>query len=233
RRRHSGRDRRRRRGRGPDGRLPLPAAGTAAAQPARRPGRVPAPRPGGRDLPGELTGDAMQADFSRLRFDPAKHYSSVRQQQGRVLLDADWNEQVEIQGHRTEAEAADVIGPSGAPSHPPGTPRNFQVTANGTDFTIAAGHFYVDGILCENEADAAGSSQPPWTPGAPVVGLPTGVPKPLPAPAGTYLAYLDVWQRHVTELEDPDLHEPALGEVDTTTRTVTAWQVYLLQVPAG
>jgi hypothetical protein len=175
----------------------------------------------------------MQADFSRVRFDPARHYSGVRQQQGRVLLDADWNEQTDIQAHRVEAEAADLIGPSGAPWHPPGTPRNFQVLANGTDFTVAAGHFYLDGILCENETDAAGSSQPQLTPGAPVVRLPGGVRLPLPAPAGTYLAYLDVWQRHVTELDDPDLHEPALGDVDTTTRTMTAWQAYLLQVPPG
>ncbi len=175
----------------------------------------------------------MQADFSRVRFDPAKHYSGVRQQQGRVLLDADWNEQIDIQARRVEAEAADLIGPGGAPWHPPGMPRNFQVLANGTDFSIAAGHFYLDGLLCENETDVAGSSQPHLTPGAPVVRLPGGVRLPLPAPAGTYLAYLDVWQRHVTELDDPDLHEPALGDVDTTTRTVTAWQAYLLQVPPG
>src|SRR5262245_6024502 len=175
----------------------------------------------------------MPADISRERFDPARHYSGVRQQQGRVLLDADWNEQVDIVANRIEAEAADLIGPTGAPWHPPATPRNFQVTANGTNFSIAAGHIYLDGILCENETAAAGTSQPHLTPGAPVVRLPTGVLRPLPPPAGTYLAYLDVWQRHVTELEDPELHEPALGDVDTTTRTMTAWQVYLLQVPTN
>ena len=31
-------------------------------------------------------------DISRLLFDSGKHYSSVRMQQGRVMIDSDWNE---------------------------------------------------------------------------------------------------------------------------------------------
>ena len=38
----------------------------------------------------------MKGDFTRFSFDPAKHYSGVRMQQGRVQLDADWNEQQSI-----------------------------------------------------------------------------------------------------------------------------------------
>ena len=45
--------------------------------------------------------------------------------------------------------------------------------------------------------------------------------------AGRHLAYLDVWQREVTTLEDPDLVEIAVG-VDTTARSQTAWQVRVL-----
>ena len=41
----------------------------------------------------------MQGDFTRLTFDRSKHYSSVLKQQGRVALDADWNEQVAIEHH--------------------------------------------------------------------------------------------------------------------------------------
>ena len=55
-------------------------------------------------------------DFSRLTFDPAKHYSAVLMQQGRVQLDADWNEQVDIIAHRLRTQALDAIGPSGAPA---------------------------------------------------------------------------------------------------------------------
>ena len=36
----------------------------------------------------------MAEDITRSTFNPAKHYSGVRQQQGRVSLDADWNEPV-------------------------------------------------------------------------------------------------------------------------------------------
>jgi hypothetical protein len=44
---------------------------------------------------------------------------------------------------------------------------------------------------------------------------------------GTYLAYLDVWERHVTALEDGGIREVALGGPDTSTRTQTVWQVKL------
>jgi hypothetical protein len=39
------------------------------------------------------------------------------------------------------------------------------------------------------------------------------------------LIYLDVWQRHITAVEDPDILEVALGGADTTTRVKTVWQV--------
>ena len=35
----------------------------------------------------------MSGDYSRESFDPRRHFSAVRMQQGRVALDADWNEQ--------------------------------------------------------------------------------------------------------------------------------------------
>ena len=47
----------------------------------------------------------MKGDFTRDLFDPTKHYSGVLMQQGRVQLDADWNEQGSIQRYRGEVEA--------------------------------------------------------------------------------------------------------------------------------
>ena len=41
----------------------------------------------------------MKSDISRNTFDPAKHFSRVIMQQGRVQLDADWNEQADILLH--------------------------------------------------------------------------------------------------------------------------------------
>ena len=45
-----------------------------------------------------------------------------------------------------------------------------------------------------------------------------------------YVAYLDVWKRHITALEDEDIRESALGGPDTTTRTRTVWQVKLERI---
>lgn len=91
----------------------------------------------------------MKADFSRNTFNPHKHYSAVLQQQGRVQVDADWNEQQAINAYRGERLGIDVIGPSGAPQDNPGFGLGF--TADGSDLTITSGRYYVDGIPCEIE----------------------------------------------------------------------------------
>ena len=57
----------------------------------------------------------MKGDFTRNTFDPAKHYSRVLSQQGRVQLDADANEQAAILLHYLQTLAADLIGPAGGP----------------------------------------------------------------------------------------------------------------------
>src|SRR5690349_13577558 len=57
----------------------------------------------------------MEGDLSRSTFDRALHYSSVRLQQGRIVTDADWNEQADLTRYRAERQARDTIGPCGAP----------------------------------------------------------------------------------------------------------------------
>ncbi len=57
----------------------------------------------------------MKADLSRTTFDRAQHYSAVRLQQGRIVTDADWNEQADITRYRAERQGRDTIGPCGAP----------------------------------------------------------------------------------------------------------------------
>ena len=48
----------------------------------------------------------MADDISRNTFDPAKHHQGVRLQQGRVWVEADFNEQVDIVNHRLEQTPA-------------------------------------------------------------------------------------------------------------------------------
>ncbi len=57
----------------------------------------------------------MKADRSRDTFDASKHYRRVLHQQGRVVLDADDNEQVSIDLATSETTTSDVIGPAGVP----------------------------------------------------------------------------------------------------------------------
>ena len=52
----------------------------------------------------------MNGDYSRLTFDPSRNYSGVRMQQGRVLLDSDWNEQAELLNRRARAAIIDTFG---------------------------------------------------------------------------------------------------------------------------
>jgi photosystem II stability/assembly factor-like uncharacterized protein len=57
----------------------------------------------------------MRGDFSRVTFRPENHFSGVLLQQGRVQLDAEFNEHVDIEAYRDRTTARDVIGPAGAP----------------------------------------------------------------------------------------------------------------------
>ena len=125
----SRRDRRGWRGRRRDGRAPPPrppAAGprddpAAGAVRARR-ARARGARTGRRRK--ELT---MHGDFSRRTFDPADGYRAVLLQQGRVLLDAELNEQAEITAHHDEARTRDVVGRSGGPAPTTAEPGPFAV----------------------------------------------------------------------------------------------------------
>ena len=162
----------------------------------------------------------MKGDFTRFTFDPTQHHRRVLLQQGRVQLDADHNEQVAIGVHRDQAMARDVIGRVGGPrgnaafqvlTDPADLPDGVDTDSEPGDFWLGPGRYYVDGVMCESEAWTRFSAQPDLSPG------------PLPGTGG-YLLYLDVWERHITALEDPSLREVALGGPDTATRTRTVWQ---------
>lgn len=167
----------------------------------------------------------MKGDFSRFTFDSKNRYSRVLMQQGRVQLDADWNEQLDISAYRTETEITDFIGHSGAPEYPKNGDQStsFSITANDGNITIGKGRYYVKGMLFENNEDVAFNNQPD----CPEETL------PIKDKDGEYLVYLDVWQHHVTALEEPTLREAALGGADTTTRVKNVWRVKLHRLTAS
>lgn len=156
----------------------------------------------------------MKGDFTRNTFVPEKHFLRVLMQQGRVQLDSDWNEQAAILLHYLQTLATDIIGPYAGPS---GADLGFAITAGETgDFNIGRGRYYVNGLLCENDRDD--------------VTYLTQTDYPLSSTdaalnQGNYAVYLDVWERHISYLEDDDIREKALNGPDTATRSKVVWQV--------
>ena len=160
----------------------------------------------------------MKGDFGRVTFDATRHMRRVLSQQGRVDVEADANEQTAIILHYLEAMMADLIGPYAAPIPPAASGfDNFRIV-KGDDatfnFAIDPGHYWVDGVLCENDATepVLFTAQPDF----PEADVPD---------AGNYLAYLDVWERHICADEDATLREVALGGPDTASRAHLVWQV--------
>jgi hypothetical protein len=100
----------------------------------------------------------MPGDFSRNSVNPPKKYSGVLMQQGRVQVDADWNEQLALQHHRTFTETRDVIGNCGTPKNGDGF--FIDIVPGGGDLRIGRGHFYVHGLLCENDPESVAVSFP-------------------------------------------------------------------------
>ena len=172
----------------------------------------------------------MSSDISRQRFNPANDFSSVLMQQGRVQLDADWNEWNEILDRHWRSETIDIIGRCVVPLE---TPAGFEIQLSGSKMTIGRGRIYVHGLQAENHGagdlefdailaesrgvDPLPYEEQPYFPNA------TALPKT----GGPHLVYLDVWEREVTAVENPDLIENAVG-VDTTSRLQTVWHVRLL-----
>lgn len=254
----------------------------------------------------------MRLDLTRSTFRPERIYSGVVQQQGRVQLDADWNEAVDIAAHTARTSTGDVVGACGVPREAPG----FGLVGVDGELLLSPGRIYVGGVCCELSPGAltfvdthvdedgrlvggtldglvldgrpvqqgdwvqvrgaggdgggggdgdlsdapvavatvdadtrhveltspvtvpAGAVQlrrwanvfgQPWLPPPAVVRppAPEGDAVDTELPDGTYLAYLDVWERAVTALEDANLRDPALGGPDTAARTQVVWQVRL------
>ena len=159
----------------------------------------------------------MKGDFTRDTFDPRNNYTSVLMQQGRVQVDADWNEQAAIARHQLRTFIADIVGPHGGPRADGDGGFKIAVTADG-ELVVGPGRYYVGGLMCENDAAVNYTTQP----GYPFDGEPT--PDQLHAP-GEFLLYLDVWERHVSSFERPD-REVALDGPDTATRAQLVWQVW-------
>lgn len=195
----------------------------------------------------------MKGDFSRDTFDPGKHFSRVLMQQGRVQLDADWNEQNAILLHYLRTLAKDILGPHAGPVDDRGfeilfltekankdeieqkiktfepseaRQKSLMDALRNQDILIGPGRYYVEGVLVENERAILYTEQ-----------LGSGSENQLPLQEiqdcqkdkdRDLLFYLDVWERHISYVEDEDIREVALGGPDTCSRSKVVWQVKVL-----
>jgi Family of unknown function (DUF6519) len=157
----------------------------------------------------------MKGDFSRLRDNRGKGYSRVMMQQGRVLLDSDWNEQAALMQEMVRRLARDLYGLHGGP----GDELGFRIfKEGGTDrYMIGAGRYYAYGHMVENRIARDLKEQLDATDTA------------ILAAGGTWLAYLDVWEDYVSPEQDSELVEVALGGPNTCGRAKTMWKVRIKQ----
>ena len=199
----------------------------------------------------------MKGDFSRNTYDKRLMFSQVLMQMGRVLLDADWNQQGTLVQEAIRALTRDLIGPYG------GIGNSFKIeTATVDDFNaivqqlsasgrvisrqhqarwrnyaagkrllkIWGGRYYVDGIPVEIEREAEDDDRPFDLLDAQPYLADSLPDDPLLNPdEGAYVLYLDVFERAVSAAQYPITHDPALGEADTSVFKQVVWQV--CQIP--
>jgi hypothetical protein len=157
----------------------------------------------------------MRGNFTRDTRERARRAGvrSVLLQQGRPLVDADWNEQAGITADRAETLARHVIGIHGAPREQAG----FGVSIAGGVMSIGAGHLYADGLALHNPAPLNYAAQ-------------------LPAssfPALTTIlnsgqrgfVYTEAVLRPTSAGVEPYLSDPALGGIDPVVREEVDWSI--------
>jgi hypothetical protein len=162
----------------------------------------------------------MKTHISTQSHRPEQRYSGVFQQQGRMLLDADANELVDILNGARAHLAADAVGDAGAP-------RDGGLVDLAQDPPVVRfGEAWVGGTRARLLPAPLTEATDPYLQQADFHAPPA-------RPDGAHVLYLDVWERPVDALEDPVLLDPALHGADTATRTQTMAQLKWCPVPAG
>jgi hypothetical protein len=186
-------------------------------------------------------------NFSRDTFDPLKRYASVRLQQGVPLIDADWNEMEDIRRSELRTFLKWFVG-DGLPAKSNGSRNdafriealsipsvdNFRILADGSNDGSSASRYLVNGIEVFITQDIDFKSQPlhenytgPNPPvAADVIPVDPNASKvrTIPIAAGSYLVYLDIWEREIGRGDDEQLVNPLIG-VETCVRIKRDWAV--------
>lgn len=185
----------------------------------------------------------MRGDFSNWRDERKQNLTGVLHQQGRVLLDGDWNAQTAITNDWQDTAGRDIIG-SGVAAVPADQPNGFKVTSavhdlanNNVQLKVTPGRVWADGLL----AQLYGEPDPDST--SDVTRVAAYLKPPVQEPAADVSSIangkrdaviLEVWREEINGFQLPDmLIEPALGGPDTTERVHTAMAFRLMRLADG
>jgi hypothetical protein len=182
----------------------------------------------------------MAADRARVSYDPSRKWRGLVAQQGRVTVEADWNEAAAIGAEGGRKLTLDVVGtvgtpdggyvvtavpagspPASVPGSPPasvaGSPPGSPPASVPGDLAIGPGTLYLGGERLDLNAPVSYSVQPDWLDHSTD---PLWTPPAVPASAGpSYeLVYLLASEQEVSAVEDPALADVALGGPDTMAR---------------
>lgn len=182
----------------------------------------------------------MKGDFSSWRDERRRNFNGVLHQQGRVLLDADWNAQTVINNDWQDTAAEDIIG-AGVAAVPSDRPNGFKITAaqhvladQNVQLNVTPGRVWADGLLTElyGEPDPDSAND--------VARVATYLKPPVQDPAfdestintgARDAVILEVWREEINSFQLPEiLIEPALGGPDTTERVHTAMAFRLMRL---
>jgi hypothetical protein len=112
----------------------------------------------------------------------------------------------------------------------------FQPVGSVGAFAVAPGSYQIDGLVVHThgggdfpEVTFAPSDGFDWQ-GSPPLPPPLPGLTWVPAAGERAVAYLEVWERVITAVEDPGIREVALGPTDTSVRTELVGQVKLAEV---
>ena len=152
----------------------------------------------------------MIGDYTEIPLRPDERWTAARMQEGRVLLDHEWNLNLDAASRAAEWAAADVIGPAGVAEGSDAFA--VAVTTSGAlDLTVRPGRIWVGGMAALAPAPFAYSAQDQ------IDDLPG---------AGRAFVYLDAFPEHVQPAESPDeLIDPALAPIDSAARSRVGYRV--------
>lgn len=160
----------------------------------------------------------MSSDKARVSHDANQQYRTVVTQQGRVTLEADWNEAQQIASEEEQANLINIIGSSGTPNDGYRVLETDSIPTLAFDFSVKQGTMYVGGNRVVLPTEVKYSNQSEWLDR---VEDPDWVDPSIlntPPPQKEFI-YLLLREQEVSAVEDSALRDSALGGPDTTQRT--------------